>query len=79
MEKVIIDLGQKEFACGLAYTALSRAKRLEDIAFDPVPELARITSLQSGARVAERKAEDKRLSRMEVATLSTIPEEMDTE
>ena len=77
MGKIIIDLGPKEFAPGLAYTAISRAKKLDDIAFDPVPELGRITSLQNGASVAQRKAEDKRLGIMETTTLNNLPEEMD--
>ena len=39
--KVLIDLGPREFAAGLVYTAISRCKRLEDILFDPMSNCRR--------------------------------------
>ena len=42
LQRVIIDLGDKEFASGLTYTALTRVRRLDHLAFDPMPDLNRI-------------------------------------
>ena len=46
MDKIILDLGDGEFAPGLTYTALSRAKKLENIAFDPFPSMLRIANIR---------------------------------
>ena len=37
MGKVIVNLGEKEFAVGLAYTACTRVKTVRDLYFDPFP------------------------------------------
>ena len=34
LDKIILNLGEHEFSPGLTYTALSRAKKLQDIALD---------------------------------------------
>ena len=39
--KVIINLSQKEFANGLTYTAVTRVRRLSDLAFKPFPDYYR--------------------------------------
>ena len=35
LDKVIINLGKKEFCNGLTYTAISRCKKIEFLSFDP--------------------------------------------
>ena len=45
MDKVIVNIGEKEFAVGLTYTAVTRTRRLEDIAFDLFPNFYRIVVL----------------------------------
>ena len=48
MEKLLMNLGQKEFAPGLSYVALSRCKKVENIAFYPkIPNLIRFTSIKA--------------------------------
>ena len=42
LDKIILNLGVKEFASGLTYTAISCATKLENIAFHPFPTLGRI-------------------------------------
>ena len=37
MGKVIVNLGEKEFAVGLAYTACTRVKTVRDLYFNPFP------------------------------------------
>jgi hypothetical protein len=41
LDKVMINLSDKEFANGLTYTAVTRVRRLEDIAFQPFPNYER--------------------------------------
>ena len=64
MNKIILNLGEKEFASGLTYTAISRATKLENIAFEPFPTLERMMQGFGKARFKERLAEEKRLSRL---------------
>ena len=60
MDKVIIDIGKKEFACGLTYTAISRCRKIEDLAFFPFYNLPRIQRIKTSQVFKERKKQDKR-------------------
>ena len=64
LDKIILDLGAKEFAQGLTYTAISRATKLENIAFDKFPPQDRIMSIFRSDRFKERLLEEKRLSKL---------------
>jgi ubiquitin C-terminal hydrolase len=46
MPRIMINLGPREFACGLTYTAVSRVRSLTDLAFYPFPNFARIDRLK---------------------------------
>lgn len=70
--QVIINLGKKEFACGLTYTALSRCKTLENMAFDPMPSLDRISGIKKHKLFKQRKLEEIRLQKIEDATLEQL-------
>ena len=61
--KVIINLGEKEFSIGLTYTALSRAKQLEGVAFDPTPTWKRFSSFCKRVEFQNRLKEEKRLEK----------------
>ena len=66
LEKIILNIGESEFAPGLTYTALSRAKELENIAFDPkLPSCNRITNIFN-VRFEIRLDEEKRLKNEEI-------------
>ena len=69
LDKVIINLGAKEFANGLTYTALSRGRKIENLALQPFPDLIRIENFQKSAAFKERLEEDERAKRLEKATL----------
>ena len=63
MRKAKIDIGDKEFAAGLTFVALSRARSLNDIwlkqfSFD------RLQRIKNSKRLQERKEEEKRLRSM---------------
>jgi hypothetical protein len=41
LDKIIINLGDKEFASGLTYTAVTRVRRAADMSFSPYPNFIR--------------------------------------
>ena len=65
LDKVVIDIGKKEFSAGLTFVACSRVRRLSDIMFDPPFAYQRVASLAKSMRLTERKVEDARLYSME--------------
>jgi ATP-dependent DNA helicase PIF1 len=69
LDKVIINLGKKEFATGLTYTALSRVRCLADLAFDPMPSLERIEKIKRTKGFALQQAE----ARLKLALQVTLP------
>ena len=58
--KVIVNLSNREFATGLTYTAVSRVKRLTDIAFKPFPNYVRFSSIFTTSSFKERLEEESR-------------------
>ena len=63
-ETVVIDIGDKEMCAGLTFVALSRAKRLEDIAFAfPMFGWRRLSRCGEGTHLATRKEFEARLDR----------------
>ena len=60
LDKVVVDVGKKEFSCGLSFVACSRVRKLSDILFVPPFPLQRLTSIARSRRLHERK-EDQRL------------------
>ena len=64
LNKVMLNIGEKEYASGLAYTAISRATKLENVAFDPFPSLNRIRQIFKSARFKKRLHEEERLRNM---------------
>ncbi|CAL4095220.1 unnamed protein product [Meganyctiphanes norvegica] len=63
LNKVILNIGEKEYASVLAYTAI-RATKLENVAFDPFPSLDRIRQIFKSARFKKRLHEEERLRNM---------------
>ena len=51
LDKVVIDIGKKEFSAGLTFVARSRVCRLLDITFDPPFAYQRVTSLSKSMRL----------------------------
>lgn len=54
IRKVIINIGKREFACGLSYVGITRARELEDIMFDPFFSYARLSQLHTVSAYANR-------------------------
>ena len=68
LDKVVIDVGKKEFSCGLTFVACSRVRKMTDILFTPPFPLQRLTSIANSQRLCERKEEDQRLLNLQKPT-----------
>ena len=45
LDSAILNIGDREFACGITYTGCSRVKSLKSLSFDPMPSMSRLTSI----------------------------------
>ena len=62
-DKVILNLGEKEFASGLTYTALSRTTKLENIKFEQFPDEKRMTDkIFNNPKFKKRLKEEQRIA-----------------
>ena len=84
LDKVVIDVGKKEFSSGLTFVACSRVRHLTDLLFDPPFPFQRVANLAKSQRLQERQLEDSRLQDLQKATTPTpesstsIVHQMDT-
>ena len=58
LNKVVIDVGKREFSSGLTFVACSRVRHLADLLFDPPFPYQRIANLANSQRLQERVNED---------------------
>ena len=72
LDKVVIDVGKKEFSSGLTFVACSRVRHLADLLFDPPFPFQRVANLAKSRRLQERQFEDARLSLIETASLPQL-------
>ena len=61
LDKVVIDVGKKEFSPGLTFVACSRVRQLEDLLFSPPFHYQRLSNLSKSRHLTSRKTEDQRL------------------
>jgi len=61
LDKVVINLGKREFSTGLTFVACSRVRQLQDLLFTPPFPFQRLSSLSNSSRLKERQQEDHRL------------------
>ena len=73
LDKVVIDVGKKEFSTGLTFVACSRVRHLEDLLFDPPFPFQRVANLAKSQRLQERLLEDTRILLLERNTLPPSP------
>ena len=84
LDKVVVDVGKKEFSSGLTFVACSRVRHLTDLLFDPPFPFQRVTNLAKSQQLQERQLEDSRLQDLQKATTPTpesstsIVHQMDT-
>ena len=79
LDKVVIDIGKKEFSAGLTFVACSRVRHLRDLLFDPPFPFQRVANLANSQRLQERLLEDTKLLLLDGTTVPTnsIPEDQD--
>ena len=70
LNKVVVDIGKKEFSCGLTFVACSRVRHITDILFTPLLTYQRLANLSNSQCLHERQLEDQRLQAMQ----PTMPE-----
>ena len=61
LDKVVIDVGKKEFSCGLTFVACSRVRQLTDLLFSPPFPFQRLSALANSQRLHDRRMKDSRL------------------
>ena len=61
LDKVVIDVGKREFSTGLTFVACSRVRQLQDLRFTPPFTFQRLATLSNSCRLKERQEEDSRL------------------
>ena len=74
LDKVVVDVGKKEFSTGLTFVACSRVRYLSDLAFVQPFDYQRLSNLANSRRLIDRRLEDTRLRLIEDAAFpcSTI-------
>ena len=73
LDKVVIDVGKKEFSCGLTYVACSRVRQSTDLLFSPPFTFQRLSCLANSQRLRDRQLEDQRLLTMQPACHGNAP------
>ena len=69
LDKVVINVGKKEFSAGLTFVACSRVRHLQDLLFDPPFPFQRVANLANSQRLQERLLEDEKLLLLDSSTL----------
>jgi len=64
LDKVVIDVGKREFSSGLTFVACFRVRRLKDLLFVPPFSFHWLTNMSKSNRLKERLQEDIRLESM---------------
>ncbi len=65
LNQVVVDVGKKEFSCGLTFVACSRVRHMSDLLFTPPFPYQRLSNLANSQRLNERQLEDQRLILMQ--------------
>ena len=60
LSKVIINIGNREFASGLTYTAISRCRKVEELFFLPYYNFVRFRSIRTSKIFKARKRQEER-------------------
>ena len=72
LDKAIINLGVKEFACGISYTGISRVRSMKDLIFYPEAPTKWRMKFMDNKPYREKKYEDERLERLEEKFLNEV-------
>ena len=70
LDKVVIDVGKREFSSGLTFVACSRVRQLKYVLFTPPFPFQHLSNLANSQRLQERQEEDVRLLSLHVSPLT---------
>ena len=70
LDKAVVDIGRKEMSNGITFVAVSRVRRMADIAFSATYTLQRLSTIKNGSRIGARLKEEKRLDTMSIVPLA---------
>jgi len=71
LDKVVIDIGKKEFSSGLTYVACSCVRSLEDLLFTAPFPYQRLSNLSTSNHLQQRLQEDSRLRCIEQSSITS--------
>ena len=73
LDNVVIDVGKKEFSCGLTYVACSRVRHMTDLLFSPPFPFQRLSSLTNSQRLHQesRKIKDSYICKTHIISTQT--------
>ena len=69
LEKVILDIGDKEFQTGLTFVGATRVKTFQGLAFKPFPNYDRFEQIRNSPTLKKRIKEEERLEELHQRTL----------
>ena len=72
LDRVILNIGDKEDSVGITYTGMSRVRKFRNLAFKPMPNFDRLRRIQFLRMFKLRKKEDDRLKKLEVETIACL-------
>ena len=65
IDKLVVDIGKREFSPGLSFVACSKVRNIEDLLLNPPFPFQRLTSIGNSRQLRERLAEQQRLISMQ--------------
>ena len=71
LDKLVIDIGKKDFSSGLTYIACSRVRHLKDLLFIAPFSFQRLSNLSKSKRLQERLIEDDHLQHMQQSIIAS--------
>lgn len=66
LDKVVVNVGKKEFSCGLTFVACSRVRHLTELLFSPPFPFQCLSSLGNSHRLRQRQEDQRLLSMQEL-------------
>ena len=69
VDKVVVDIGKKEFCAGLTFVAISRVRRMTDLLLNPPFAFQRLKNLSKSRRLHERQQAEQHLLLLQTTTI----------
>ena len=70
LDRIIVNLGDREFTMNLTYTALSRGRKISNVALSPFPNWVRFRNMFRSKAFKKRLEEDEKARKREEQTIA---------